>query len=185
MGSRLREVGWKGRRTVSAMVACGVVTAMMGVLSASASAAAPDCGTNVTPVGETAAGTFSALQSAVDAVASGSATFYLTASMTDAGDPGGLQVRSGASVTIDLGGCDLSITNPGTDSSGGGLAAIGVPSAASLTVEDTSSSVVTDQGTLTATGGAGVGVNGGSGAGIGGGAAAAALMAAVAVAAGR
>jgi hypothetical protein len=92
-------------------------------------------------------------------VASGhSAVVFLTASL-NAGS-GGLSVQAGASVTLDLGGCDLSITSPGNSA-----AAIAVPATSSLTVEDT-----TTYGgalaTLTVTGGQGV--SGGGGAGIGG-----------------
>jgi hypothetical protein len=90
-----------------------------------------------------------------------SATFYLQASMPTTF--GQLAVPAGANVTLDLLGCDLTITSPGA-----GLAAISVPSTAGLTIEDTSSSVATAQGTLTATAGTGDNSTPGGGAGIGG-----------------
>ncbi len=159
--------GTARRRISSGLVAAGL-WAGTAAFPATASAS-PNCGATANlPAAATGEGTWSGLQSAVAAVPSGSsATFYLTAAITaTAGQQ--LAITSGASVTLDLDGCDLSITSPATST-----AAIEVPGGASLTVQDTSATTLVDQGTLTATGGPGPSGNPypaypGSGAGIGG-----------------
>jgi hypothetical protein len=127
------------------------------------------CAINGVPSGDTAVTSFSQLSSDIAALTSGAtATYYLDSAFTPAftAESGArLAIPAGASVTLDLDGCDLSITQPEA-----GQAAIEVPSASSLTIEDSSTSTVADQGTLTATGGeSGAGTYGsGAGAGIGG-----------------
>ncbi len=161
----------RGGGTVAARgAATAFVAALCGGLALTlpaAALAAPNCGsTSNLPAGATAESTFSSLQTAVAAVTNGnSGTFYLTSAMTA---PSGqdLSIASGASVTLDLDGCSLTITSPGGANPG-----IGVPSGASLTIEDTSSLNVSDQGTLTATGGPGdnsYSSGAGAAAGIGG-----------------
>lgn len=155
----------------SLLVVVGVLVAILP--GGTALADGPSCGTSTgLPVGATAESTWSDLQTAVGAVTNGdSQTFYLTAALSS---PSGqrLSIASGASVALDLDGCDLTITSPSASD-----AAIAVPASSSLTVEDTSSSTLADQGTLTVTGGSGdyyysFGISGfvynGAGAGIGG-----------------
>jgi hypothetical protein len=135
------------------------------------SASAAGCGGSA-PGGGTSVSTWAQLDTDVSAVASGSQeTFFLSTAMSA---PSGqrLQLAVGASVTIDLNGCDLTIDDPGDDADGAGLAAISVPAAstpvASLTIEDTSSSSLANQGVLTVHGGNASGSVVGGGAGVGG-----------------
>ena len=156
-------------RTLSCLA---VLLLVSGWLQAGPASAA-GCGGSA-PAGETAVSTWSALQTDVSAVASRSQqTFALTSAIAA---PSGqrLQLAVGASVTIDLNGCDLTIADPGDDANAAGLAAISVPVGssptpnASLTIEDTSSSLLANQGVLTADGGNASGSVAGGGAGIGG-----------------
>ncbi len=130
--------------------------------------AAADCGTTANlPSGAVPEQTFSGLKAAVAAIASGAErTFYLEAPVTaPAGE--GLALPAGATVTLDLDGCDLTIAEPAED-----VTAVAVPPGAVLKVEDTSSEVVTEQGSLEATGGTDHSPGAGTahaGAGIGGG----------------
>lgn len=123
--------------------------------------ASPECGTIANlPVIATGEESFTELRAAVGAVASGEErTFYLKSSL-EAGAGEHLAIAAGASVTLDLDGCALTITGPSGDE-----AAIELPSTSTLTIEDTSSSSVSQQGTLTVS--ATNGPSGGA-AGIGG-----------------
>lgn len=139
----------------------------MGVLLSVGGAgaeAAAGCAAQAVPAGATAVGSWSDLTAAVG-TGSGSTLVYLTASVTETGQS--LSIPSGRSLTLDLCGFDLSISDPGT-----AAAAIDLPPSAGLTVEDTSTTVVADQGALTVTGGDGSNVPIGSvnsgGAAIGG-----------------
>jgi hypothetical protein len=102
---------------------------------------------------------FSDLQAAVTAASVSDGTVALTCSFSSfdtAGDT--LEVPSGGSVTIDLSGNSLAITDPDPGSAG-----IEVPSTATLTIEDTAGG-----GVLTADGGSALSGLTGAGAGIGG-----------------
>lgn len=131
------------------------------LLSAGSALASAGCGTNANlPGGATGEEGFSALRSAVAAVGSGEdKTFYLKSSFAAAVDEH-LAIAAGASITLDLDGCGLTIANPGN-----GEAAIELPSTSTLTIEDTSSQSVSQQGKLTVVG---RNAGGGGGAGIGG-----------------
>ncbi len=162
---RLNERSTRPRaRLCALLVAGGALLALpVGVAQA-----APNCGsTTGLPSGSIAEGSWSSLQTAVANLNTGSATYYLTATIPSSSSSGAsLSINSGTDVTLDLNGCSLTITSPGT-----GAAAIEVPSGAGLTIEDSSSSTLGDQGTLTATGGQGgdsYPTYQGSGAGIGG-----------------
>jgi len=150
---------------LGATLACGFLCAPATLAIQMAVALPPTCGSPVSDA--TAENTWGSLQSAIESDTSTTPeTFYLTSTQITDTTSGGLQVQPGANVTLDLDGCDLSITNPGPFN-----AAINVPSGSSLTIEDTSSSVLADQGTLTATGGTtstSGNLLGGGGAGIGG-----------------
>jgi hypothetical protein len=150
-------------RTAAAL--CLVVaSAWLSLGAAGAAAAAADCGTTAgLPGGAVRVQGFAELRDAVAAVAIGeSRTFYLGASI-EATASESLAIAPGATVALDLDGCDLAITEPGE-----GDAAIAVPGTARLTVEDTSSNLLAEQGTLEASGGAGE-FSGGAGIGGGGG----------------
>lgn len=170
------RLGALGSLQFRALGSIALVLVAFGWLGAGTASAA-GCGVD-SPSGETGVSSWSELQSDVSAVASGSQqTFYLSTDISNTSGPypyGQLQVATGASVTIDLNGCDLSVTDPGTVGDGAGAAAISVPAGAmpadgaSLTIEDISSSVLADQGTLTADGGNANEGTAGGGAGIGG-----------------
>ncbi len=162
-----------------------LAAAFVGFAGAGSAAAAPVCGAPVsTPAGAIPVTTYAELRDGLAALQSGdTATFYLSGSgpftsssiTVPSGDSLGLQVPGGASATLDLNGCDLTITDPGRNSTLTGYAGIEVPETATLTIGDSSSVAVADQGSLTVQGGTGAWANtgpvvgsGGSGAGIGG-----------------
>jgi hypothetical protein len=122
--------------------------------------AAVDCGSTSGLPTATEETSFSSLQSAVQGLGSGqSGTYYLSGGTITAPSGQNLALPSNVTVTIDLDGCGLSITNPIAQD-----AAIEVPSNSTLTIEDTSPN---EDGDLQVTGAAG-GTDDGGGAGIGG-----------------
>jgi hypothetical protein len=129
---------------LGATLACGFFCAPATLAIQFATVPATGCDVGIAPQGATPVGDWGTLQTDVSEVA-GSTTFFLTGDITAPSNQS-LSVPSGTSVTIDLDGCDLSITQPGSSD-----AAINVPSNSSLTIEDSSSTVTADQGTLTAT----------------------------------
>lgn len=172
-------------RRISTGATSALAAAFVGFAGAGSAAAAPNCGAPVsTPAGAIPVTTYAELRDGLAALQSGdTATFYLSGSgpftsssiTVPSGDSLGLQVPGGASATLDLNGCDLTITDPGRNSTLAGYAGIEVPETATLTIGDSSTDAVADQGSLTVQGGTGAWANtgpvvgsGGSGAGLGG-----------------